>query len=204
MVSIKYRISLFWSALHTPARCGQCIASSLPNLASDVLVWWRLGGQTNDSASKTCASIAGGRAELVSAKTKIINVGMYDERASNNIVGAIQWNLFIADVHFGHTACVGLNVAQIADMTNNCVRTTMRLFVRIEMWSGRYASVCVVAELVHMETMFAGSETAYFTGDCNWTICSCLESESKLNNLIWFDFDAHGWSDTNIVRFEYE
>lgn len=145
----------------------------------------RLGSQTDNAASKTSASIAGGFAEFMATNAKVIDIGMHDKRTSDNVVDAIQRNLFIANVDFGHTAGIGLNVAQVADMTNSCVWCTVLLFLRIEMWSGRSASVCVVAELVHMETMFAGSEAAYFAGDCDGSVFGCLIRYERIEvNLI--------------------
>lgn len=133
-----------------------------------------LGSQANDAASKTSASIAGGWAELMATNAKVIDIGVHDKRTSDNVVGAIQRNDFIANVDFGHTAGIGLNVAQVSNVTNGCVGSAMHFFLRIEMWSGRCASVGVVAEFMHMETMFAGSEAAYFAGDCDGSVFGCL------------------------------
>lgn len=123
---------------------------------------------------------------------------MYNKRTSDNIVGTIQRDQFIADVDFGHTTGIGLYVAQIANMTYSCIRCTMRLFGWIEMWSSRCASICIVAEFMNMETMFAGSQATYFAGDCDWTTCACLNRTKNYFNKI------QSTTNTNYYLFTYD
>lgn len=149
-------------------------AAATPYRPMDVDARYCLGSQTNDAASKTSASIAGSFAEFMATNAKVIDISMYDKRTSDNVVEPIQRNQFIANVHFGHTIGIGFNVAQIADMTNSRIGSTVLFLRRIEMWSGRCASICIITEFMHMETMFAGSEAAYFAGDCDGSVFGCL------------------------------
>jgi len=101
----------------------------------------------------------------VSTLAKIIGIGVHDNGASDDAVGAEERNLGVGDVDLGGAVAGGLNVAQIAQVTILVDGSAMLLAIRIEVRSGRHAAIGVVTELVHVESVQTLGQAAHLTGD---------------------------------------
>lgn len=110
-------------------------------------------GNANDTASNASTSISSCLAQLMATFAQIIGIGMYNNSASNNAVLAKKRNLVITDVNRSGSTTRSSYVAQVTQMTIAVSGCTMFLLVRIEMWSRRHAAICVIAKLMHMESV---------------------------------------------------
>lgn len=127
-----------------------------------------LRANADHTAANASASIAGGRAQLVAAHAQIVDIGVHDQRAAHDVVRTAQLNLVVGQLHLANAIGARFDVAQIADMTRRRLRSAVRLALRIEVRSGRHATVGVVAELVHMEAVQTGLQAGDLAADGHW------------------------------------
>lgn len=73
-------------------------------------------GDTNDTASRTSASIASLLALLVLALAKVVSAGVDDDGAAEHALRADQLDELVRDGALGVALGVGLEVAQVADV----------------------------------------------------------------------------------------
>lgn len=119
----------------------------------------------NHTASDAGACIAGRGAQLVAANAQVVHIGVHDQSAAHNVVGAGQLDLLVGDGNLGHTVRTGFNITKVASMAHSGRWTAVRLTRGIEVRSRRNASVCVVAKLVHVETVQTSLETGDLAGN---------------------------------------
>lgn len=110
----------------------------------------------------------------MTAQAQIIDISVYDNSATDNAIWTAQRNLAIGDVDLGRTIGTSFNVAQIASVSNCCIGCAVLFFMWIEMWSGRCASIGVVAKLMDMEAVLSCCQAGYLTGNRNWAIFRLL------------------------------
>lgn len=133
---------------------------------ADIGIDYRLDlGNANNAAPDAGTSVARWLAQLVSTLAKIIGIGVHDNGASDDAVGAEERNLGVGDFDLGGAVAGGLNVAQIAQVTILVDGSAMLLAIRIEVRSGRHAAIGVVTELVHVESVQTLGQAAHLTGD---------------------------------------
>lgn len=124
-----------------------------------------LADQSDHSTGDSSTCIACRFAQLVTAESKVILIRMHDQSATHDGRRSAQRYLLVRYVHFGNAIRPGDHIAQIAGMTFRSGRSSMSFAGRIEMGTGRNASVAGVTELVHMKSMLSRCQTANFTGD---------------------------------------
>jgi hypothetical protein len=100
-------------------------------------------GDTNDTASRTSASVASLLALLVLALAEIVGAGVDDNGAAEDALRADQLDELVRDGALGVALAVGLEVAQVADVALAVGGSTVGLVVRVD-WEGM---VLVVMEL---------------------------------------------------------
>lgn len=129
-----------------------------------------LSRQSNDSAAKTSAGVAGSLAQFVSADAEIVDISVNDDGAADDVVDSAQRDLFVGNVDLGDAASVGLNVSQVANVTNGRVWSSVFQLGWVEVRPSRGASVGVVAELMDVEAVRSWRQSAHFSSDGNWTV----------------------------------
>lgn len=72
---------------------------------------------TNDTAGWSASRIASGFALLVATLAQIIGAGVYDDGASQDAFGPNQLDMRVLDAAFAVPLAIGLEVAEITDMT---------------------------------------------------------------------------------------
>jgi len=118
----------------------------------------------DDAASDSGAGITGGGAELVSSFAEIVDVGVNDDRASDDGKRTGQGDAGVGDFDVGDAVGTGFHVAQIAGVADFIDGGAVRLAVRVKMSAGGSAAVGVVTELVDVKSVKSLVETAHFAG----------------------------------------
>lgn len=72
---------------------------------------------------------------------KLFKENSYHESSANDAVSTLQLNLLVGDVDLGNAILASLNIAEISDVTNYSLRTTVLFSQRIEMRSGTGTSL---------------------------------------------------------------
>jgi len=111
-----------------------------------------LVGDANDTAGRARAGVAGLQRLLVTALAKIIRAAVDDNSAADDALGANQLDEAVRNGALGVALGVGLDVAQVADVTGVIGRGTVSLAVGVEVRASGGAAVGVVTEGVDVET----------------------------------------------------
>lgn len=163
-------------------------------------------GDTNDTAGKTVTSVASSQRVRVAASSKIVLILVDNDGASNDAVGSIELQevVLVLVLKSGQTFGIGGDVAKISNVAVNVLGVTVALSVGVEVGTSRDASVAVVAELVDVESVMAGSQASDLGADADGSLSIVLsEDDSSLdvgrvvaenaNSL-----DRHGDSDVEV------
>lgn len=118
----------------------------------------------NDTAGQTGTGVSSGLAQFVSTQAQVVRIGVDNNGTSQDAQRSGQGNLTVGDVDLGHSAVIGHNVAQVSGVSFGGCGSSVFLAVRVEVRSGRGASVGVVTELVDVESVVARLESSHLTG----------------------------------------
>lgn len=116
----------------------------------------------DDAASLPGAGVSGGETELVSALAEIVDVGVNDDRASDNGKRAGERDPGVADFDGGDSVGAGFHVTQIAGVSNLVHGGAVGFAMRVEVAPGGGAAVGVVAEFVDVEAVRSFGQAAHF------------------------------------------
>lgn len=92
----------------------------------------RLLGDTNDTAGRAGASVASLLALLVATLAQVVGAGVDNNGAAEDALGADQLDELVGDGALGVALGVGLEVAQVANVTLAVGRSTVGLVVRVD------------------------------------------------------------------------
>lgn len=114
------------------------------------------------------------------ALAQVVRVRVHHQRASDDVVRALERDLRVADGHLGNAVVASLDVAQVAHVAHVAGGAPVLLVVGVEVGPRGDAAVGVVAEFVDVETVKALAETADFAGDFDRRI-PVLDGRKRLN-----------------------
>ncbi len=123
-------------------------------------------GKPDDSAGLTSSGVSGRLAQLVTALAQVVDVGVNDERTTQHAVGAAQAQERVLNVHISDAVLAGHDVAEIAGvaLALGVLGGAVLALVKVEMGPGGDAAVGRVAELMDVESVFAGLESRHLAG----------------------------------------
>jgi len=125
-----------------------------------------LGGDTNDTASRSSAGIASLLGLLVAASAEIVSAGVDDDGAPDDAVLANQLDLRVTNAPLSVPLRVGLEVAQVSNVADMIRGGAVRLLEWVEVGTSRGAAIGVVAELVDVHSSLGiGVVAADIVGD---------------------------------------
>jgi len=116
--------------------------------------------KADDTTSNAGTSIASGLAELVAPHSKVIRVGVDNQCAAYDAVRAYQGDLRVLNAYPGLWSTRRLNVAQVSQVTDICIRRSVIEVLWVEVRPRRGAAVGVVSELMDMQTVLALAESS--------------------------------------------
>ena len=123
-----------------------------------------LGGNTDDTAGGTAAGVAGGERVLVAALAVVVGADVDNDGAADNRVGADERDLLVCggsagrslplhsaprltgDVNIGVARAVGLDIAEVTNVTVGVGGTAVVLAMRVKVRAGRSTAVRVVTK----------------------------------------------------------
>jgi hypothetical protein len=116
-------------------------------------------GDTDNTASRTGASVASLLALLVLALAEVVGAGVDDDGAAEHALRADQLDELVRDAALGVALGVGLEVAQVADVALAVRRGAVRLVVGVD-WVGRKrVSTCIMNDAVDIRFCWVEAET---------------------------------------------
>lgn len=124
---------------------------------------------------------------------QVVDTGVNDDGSADDRVRPDKRKLRIADLDFGDTRGVGLEVAQVADVPDFSSSVTVGGTGRVEVRTGGGAAVGVVTELVHVEaSLSVGIHVLDFTRDGDGTAGGFLgEGDDTLDGGVSLE-DSNG------------
>lgn len=103
----------------------------------------------------------------MSAISQVIAISVNDDGTSQDAQLSAQRNLLVSQIDLCDSGVISDDIAQITGVTDLMSGSTVFLAMRIEVRSSRHASVCVVAELVNVESVQAGLQAGNFSSHLN-------------------------------------
>lgn len=91
-----------------------------------------LGGNANDTAGRTAASVASLLGLLVATLAEIVSAGVDDDGAANDALSTNELDQLVSDCASGVSLAVGLEVAQVTDVTVAVRGSTVFLAVGVD------------------------------------------------------------------------
>lgn len=154
---------------HNPNTNG-VISKIAPNLSSNA----------NDTASRTETSVTSLLGLLVTTTAEVISASVDDKGTAQNALGTNQLDKLVLHVAGRVTLSIGLEVAQVTNVTVGISGSTVGLAVGVEVGASRGAAVGVVTELVNVEsTLSVGVVAGDVPGDGGGsTLLGLLEGDS--------------------------
>lgn len=122
----------------------------------------------------------------MTALAVIVGTGVNNDSSADNGVRADERELRVGDADLSDTRAIGLEVAQVTYVPLVSVRGTVVLAGRVEVRTGRSATVGVVTELVDVEaSLSVGVHVLDLTGDSDGTAGRFLgEGDDTLNGRV--------------------
>jgi hypothetical protein len=116
-------------------------------------------GDTDNTASRTGASVASLLALLVLALAEVVGAGVDDDGAAEHALRADQLDELVRDAALGVALGVGLEVAQVADVALAVRGGAVGLVVGVD-WVGRKrVSTCIMNDAVDIRFCWVEAET---------------------------------------------
>jgi len=110
----------------------------------------RLCGDSNNTASWASASVAGLLALLVTTLAEIVSAAVNNDSATKNALWADQLDVLVSDGALAIALAVGLEVAEVTDVTLRVGGCAVSLAVWVEVRASAGASVGVVTKGVNV------------------------------------------------------
>lgn len=112
------------------------------------------------TTGQTATGVACCFAELVTAETEVVLVLVHDHSASDHAVLTDQRHQRVRDVNSDVIASgVDDDVAEVTDVSHLCVRGSVGLGERVEVWTSRDTAVAEVTVLVNVEAVLTRFES---------------------------------------------
>lgn len=115
---------------------------------------------------------------------EIIDISMYDNGASKNIIWSREWDLHILNFDLGHARCVSNDISEITDVTDVRQGSTMDYAQWVEMGSSWCAAVGIVTELMDVETMLTGGQTSDLTSYIYYALANLKSENEKITSIL--------------------
>jgi len=140
---------------------------------------------SNDTTGQTSSGIARSLAEFMSTLSQVVNISMNNHGSSKNGPFSCQGNHFVSDVYFRYSVVACNDVPEVSGVSlvvSGCaVSAPFGVVVR----PGAGATVCVVTELVNVETVLARCKATDFSAQLNGI--SVLNKVDDTIDLVTFE-----------------
>ena len=101
----------------------------------------------------------------MTSPSKIIHIGLYNDRSTNDTVRANKFDLTVLNVHVGNPVFIHINVSKISNHALLVIRGTMVTSERVENTTSTYKSLREVAKDMNVETVLSRKKS--FNGSIN-------------------------------------
>jgi len=117
------------------------------------------------TAGKSGTSVTSGLGQIVTTLAQIINISVDHEGAADNREITRQLNQLISDRALSDSISVGLDIAQITDMSLLIALSTMGLTVGVVVGTSAHATIGKVSKLMDVKTVRTGHKALNLPGD---------------------------------------
>jgi len=115
--------------------------------------------------------------------SQVIDIFVDDEGSSNNVCNAgLKRDERVLNTDTSYSIRTSLNVSKVTDVPFVMLRTSMFLSMRIEVRTGRCASIGSITKFVNMESVKTGFQSSNFTINRDWTISLLFKGNRSLDS----------------------